>query len=57
MQSWIYGNNVFRIVWWIETSKEQHLFEAEIFCYIINVFAVTFDQFKLSLMNKSINLF
>ncbi len=35
-------------------SKEQHLFETEIFCNIINVFTVTFHQFNASLMNKSI---
>ncbi len=29
--------------WWIESSKEQYLFETEIFCNIINVFTVTFD--------------
>ncbi len=46
-----------RIHRWIESSKEQHLFETEIFCNIINVFTVTFDQFNASLMNKSINLF
>ncbi len=40
----------FRILWWIEISKEQHLF-------VINVFTVTFDQFNLSLMNKSIHVF
>ncbi len=40
-----------------ESSKEQHLFEIEIFSNIINVFAVTFDQFNASLMNKSINFF
>ncbi len=28
-----------------KSSKEQHLFEIEIFCNIINVFTVTFDQF------------
>ncbi len=33
---------------------EQHLFEIEVFCYIINVFAGTFDQLDASLMNKSI---
>ncbi len=27
------------------------------FCNTINVFAVTFDQFNASLLNKSINLF
>ncbi len=40
-----------------ESSKEQHLFEIEIFSNIINVFAVAFDQFNASLMNKSINFF
>ncbi len=28
----------------MKSSKEQHLFDIEIFCNIINVFAVTFDQ-------------
>lgn len=32
------------------SSKEQHLFEIEI---IINAFAVTFDLFNASLLNKS----
>ncbi len=47
----------FKIHRWIESSKEQHLFETEIFCNIINVLTVTFDQFNASLMNKSINFF
>ncbi len=34
----------FRIHRWIESSKEQHLFETEIFCYIMNVFTVTFHD-------------
>ncbi len=34
----------FRIIWWIESSKEQHLFEIENLCNIINVFTVTFAQ-------------
>ncbi len=46
----------FRILWW-KSSKEQHLFEVEIFCDIINVFPVTFNQFNACLMNKSIHLF
>ncbi len=29
----------------------------EIFCNIINVFILTFDQFNVSLLNKSINFF
>ncbi len=41
----------FRILWWIESSKEQHLFEIGIFCNIINAFTVTFDQFNASLMS------
>ncbi len=45
-----------RIIWWIESSKEQHLFEIEIFCNIISVFTVTFDQFNASLLNKSIKI-
>ncbi len=45
----------FRILWWIENSK-QHLFETEVFCNIINVFTVTFDQFIGSLLKRNINL-
>ncbi len=41
------------ILWWIESSKE-HLFE--IFCNVINVFIVIFDQFNVFLLNNSINL-
>ncbi len=32
-------------------------FETEIFCNIINVFSVTFDQFQVSFQNKHIHLF
>ncbi len=32
-------------------------FRIEIFCNIINVFIITFDQFKASLLNKSINFY
>ncbi len=32
----------------ILSSKEQNLFEIEIFCNIINVFAVNFEQFNAS---------
>ncbi len=39
----------------MESSEEQNLSEIEIFCNIINVFIITFDQFKASLLNKSIN--
>ncbi len=34
----------------IESSKQQHLFEIQIFCNIINV---TFDQFNASLKHKN----
>ncbi len=37
----------FRIIW-IESLKEQHLFEMQIFYNIINVFTSTFDQFNVS---------
>ncbi len=39
--------NFFRILWWIE--KKQ-------FCYIINVFTVTFDTFNASLLISKNNL-
>ncbi len=42
----------FRIHRWIESSKEQHLFETEIFSNIINDFTVTFDQFNASLLTN-----
>ncbi len=38
-----------------QSSDEQHLFEIEIFCNIIHVFTVTFNQLNASLLNKSIN--
>ncbi len=34
-----------RIIWWKYSSKEEHLFEIEILCNIINVF---FDQCNMS---------
>ncbi len=39
----------------MESKKNQHLFEIEIFCNIVNIFTVTFDKFNAYLMNKSIN--
>ncbi len=36
------------ILWWIESTREQHLFEIQIFCNIRNVFTVTFDQLNAS---------
>ncbi len=50
----IFVHFVFRNLWWIESSNEQHLFEIEIFCNIINVFTVTFDA---SWLNKTIHFF
>ncbi len=47
----------FRFLWWIERSEEQHLSGIEIFCNITNIFIITFDQFKASLLNKSINFY
>ncbi len=42
---------------WKQTeSPKQHLFTIEIFCNLINVFTVTFDQFNASLLNKGYNL-
>ncbi len=35
--------------------KKQHLFEMEIFCNIINVFAVTSVQFNTVLLKQSMN--
>ncbi len=42
----------FRIVWWIESLKEQHLFEI---IFNINIFPVTFVQFNPSLLIQSIH--
>ncbi len=36
--------------------KNQQWFEIEIFCNNTYVFTVTFDQFNVSLLNKSMNL-
>ncbi len=47
---WIF----FRILWWIESSKEQHLFKIKILSNIINDFTVTLQQFIASLLKKSI---
>lgn len=44
-----------RIIWWIHGSKEQHLYEKQIFCSI-NVSTITFNQFNASSLNKRINV-
>ncbi len=38
----------FNILWWIESSKEQHLFVIEIFCNIINDFTVTLVKVRVN---------
>ncbi len=38
-----------------KNSKQQHLFEKEVFCNFINVCTVTFDQFSAFLLNKCIH--
>ncbi len=40
-----------------EQKDKKTSFEIEIFCNILNVFTVTFDQFNAYLLNKNINLF
>ncbi len=44
--------HLFMIFWWLESSKEPHLFEIVTFYNIINVFTIRFDQFIASLLNK-----
>ncbi len=39
------------------SSEEHHLSDIEIFSDIMNVFIITFDQFKAFLQNKSINFY
>jgi len=40
-----------------KVKKKKDLFRTEIFCNIINIFTVDFDQFNASLLNKSIIYF
>ncbi len=50
----------FRIVWWSESSKEQHLFNIEMFCNSVKDFIATFNQLhytswiKYSFVHKKI---
>jgi len=39
------------ILLFVESSKEQHLFEIEIFSKIVDAFTVTFDRFIVSSLN------
>jgi len=41
----------------IDILNEVFICEVEIFCNIINVFTVTFDQCSVYLLNKSMTLF
>ncbi len=41
----------FRILWWIERTKTAFTWNINLFCNIINVFTVIFDQIKASLLN------
>ncbi len=34
------GDTFFRILWWIQSSKETHLFETEILCNILNILSL-----------------
>ncbi len=43
---------VFRIIWWMESSKELLLFKKEFLCNIRNVFTVIFYQFNISSLNS-----
>ncbi len=45
--------DAWHLLWYLESLKEQHLCEIEIFCNIINVFTIISDQFKASFLNKS----
>ncbi len=42
------------LIWWMESTKEQHLFEMGNFCNIILVFTEPFDQLNASLLIKSV---
>ncbi len=37
----------------MNVQKKPHLFEIEIFCIVLKVFNLTFDQFNDSLSNKN----
>ncbi len=48
----------FIFLWWIclfdeyEVQKNSIYFKCDFFCIVVSVFAVTFDQFNASLLNK-----
>jgi len=45
----------FWILVWIESSKEQHLFEIENFCNLTHLLTITFDQFNMALLKVLIS--
>jgi len=45
-----------RILWWIESWKEQHLFKIETFHIVINVFTDTYEQCSASFLAEYNNL-
>ncbi len=46
--------HLFQYFWWIKITT---FIKTEIFCDIINVLTVTFDQINVALLNKIVNLF
>ncbi len=53
---WFAAQDTFLIIIFVKknNNKKQHLFKIEIFCNIIDVFTVNFDQCNASLLNKTI---
>ena len=45
----VYGENQNKVRKFFKSSKEQHLFEIEIVCDVINVFTVPLNVFHASL--------
>ncbi len=45
--------HIFKILWSLEWSNKQHLFDIEL-CNIISVFTVTFGKFITAFLNKNI---
>lgn len=47
----IFWKPLYLILWWIESQKEPHLFEMEIFCIFGNIFTLSLDYLNMSLLN------
>ncbi len=59
---WKPWRTFFRVLWWklklsIEYWKDRDLLEIRIFCNIIHVFNVTFNQFNAFLLDTSSNIY